>query len=100
MNFHEVMREIGIYSRARPTISAFLVLNEIRLSNSIFIQFTNEVEVYKILNKLNINKVAGIDIIRPKDLRNNEDYISPATTNIINQSLKEGKIPKIIKQPS
>lgn len=56
----------------------------------------NEEEIKKIINQMDEKKAPGVDGIRLKDIKDNEDLIK-ITTQIVNTSLKEGKIPKLMK---
>lgn len=68
-----------------------------RIQNSIYIQETNEIEIFNILNSLNVKKGAGVDGIRPKDIRFNAEELTKPITSLINSSLDECVLPKLLK---
>lgn len=74
-----------------------LTTQEKRIQNSIFIEQTNELEIFNILKCLNLNKGAGVDGIRPKDIRYNAKELATAITSLINSSLDECILPKLLK---
>ena len=53
-------------------------------------------EINKIIKQMDAKKSPGIDKIRIKDLKNN-DNLTTIITDIINQSLEHGKIPDVMK---
>ncbi|KAM7351867.1 uncharacterized protein ACRADG_004579 [Cochliomyia hominivorax] len=65
--------------------------------NSLYLSQTNEDEVYNILKCLNVKKGAGVDQIRPRDLRNNANLLTPIITKLINSSLINATVPKLLK---
>lgn len=62
-----------------------------------FVNYTSEQEVHNILKSLNPRKSAGVDGIRSIDLKNYARSLPPAITTLINSSLAEPSIPKILK---
>lgn len=70
---------------------------ETTLQNSLYLEQVNENEIYNILKTLNIKKGAGLDHIRPKDLRNNADIFTPLITKLINDSLDNAIVPQLLK---
>ena len=64
-----------------------------------YIEPTDEFEMRNIINKMNKNKnkSADIDGIMPIDLQNNADNLALIIVKLINLSLHEGKIPKMLK---
>lgn len=70
---------------------------EVRIANTIYISHVDEDEIYSILTRLNIKKGAGADKIRAKDLKNNADVLTPIITTLINLSMTEATVPKLLK---
>lgn len=69
----------------------------INIENSIYIEYTTEVEIFNILKNLNARKSPGADGIRAVDLKNNAIQLTPVITALINNSLSEGIIPNLLK---
>lgn len=67
------------------------------IENSIFIECSNEEEILNILKNLNARKSAGVDGIRACDIKNNAKRLAPVITTLINTSLSEALIPKLLK---
>lgn len=67
------------------------------LQNSFYLRSTDEIEIFNILNTLNIKKSAGFDEIRPIDLKNNASIFTPITTKLINLILDNSTLPEIFK---
>lgn len=70
---------------------------ETTLQNSMYLSYTNEEEIYNILTTLNSKKGAGADCIRPRDLKNNVNILTPILTKLINSSLENAVVPKQLK---
>ena len=49
------------------------------------------------MKNINKNKGSGYDNIRPKDLKNNYEILTPSITKLVNLCLQEGKICKDLK---
>lgn len=67
------------------------------VQHSIYAEHVSVTEVQNILNSLNCNKSAGIDEIRPKDLKINAQTLSPVITKLINMSIDQASIPYLLK---
>lgn len=67
------------------------------LENTLFLSNTNEEEIFHILQKLNENKSAGYDGIRPKDLRKNAWFMTPIITKLINLIMETATVPDTLK---
>lgn len=67
------------------------------IPNTIYLDYANESEIFNILKTLNERKSAGVDGIRASDLKYNAKYLAPVITKLVNSSLKEGIIPKLLK---
>ena len=65
--------------------------------NSLYLEYTNEEELFSILRTLKSRKGPGMDGIRPSDLENNASYLTPILTKFINLILENGIIPGILK---
>lgn len=70
---------------------------QIRLQNSLYLHETDEIEIFNILNTLNIKKSAGFDTIRPIDLKNNACILTPIVTKLINLIVNSSVIPEDFK---
>lgn len=70
---------------------------ETRIQNTIYVEQANELEILNILKSLNSNKGAGADAIRPKDIKLNAEQLTPVITTLINTSLNECTLPKLLK---
>ena len=68
------------------------------LSNSLALLDTNVEEILSILSKLNRNKGAGGDGIRPKDLAEHAQILTPCITKLINNCFATGTIPIELKE--
>ena len=64
------------------------------ISNSIFIDHITNEEILCIMK--NKNKGSGFDNIRPQDLKNNSEILTPIITKLVNLCLQEGKICKSV----
>ena len=71
--------------------------NKIRLPNSIYLSPTTEEEIFGILRTLNEKKGAGVDDIRPKDIKCNAIRLTPIITTFINSSINSSSIPEMLK---
>lgn len=67
------------------------------MPNTMYLDYTNELEINNILKGLNIRKSEGADGIRAIDLKNNADYLTSVITTLINSSLRESTIPDLLK---
>lgn len=67
------------------------------VQNTIFLENTDEAEISNILRTLNVNKGAGVDGIRPIDIKNNARKLTPVITSLINSSIDEGIVPSDLK---
>lgn len=68
-----------------------------KTSNTLFLSYTNEEEIYNILKNLNAKKSPGADGIRAIDLKNHASILLPVITSLINSSLRESTIPELLK---
>ena len=66
--------------------------------NSFYLEYTSETEIFNILRKLQVNKGAGIDGIRPKDLKENAEILCPVVANLINKIFTSNQIPDFMKK--
>lgn len=66
-------------------------------SNSIFIAEVSEEEVYGILGKINTRKGPGLDLIRPKEIKNHRDLLYPVIYKLIKLIMQQKKIPIAMK---
>lgn len=62
------------------------------------IDFITPFEVKKLIDKLDANKATGIDGIGPKILKSCGDHLSVAIAGIINNSIKYGVFPDVMKE--
>lgn len=69
----------------------------IRIENTIFINFTNVIEINQILKSLGERKSAGIDGVRAIDIKNHSDVFAPILCRLINLSIAYAKIPTLMK---
>ena len=67
------------------------------VANTMFVAEVTDDEILRILKNLNGNKGAGADRIRPKDLKQNAELLTPTITKLINLCLTNGKIPDKLK---
>lgn len=67
------------------------------IQNSIYLDPTNESEIENILKNINVKKGAGIDLIRPKDLKTHFKIFTPILTTLINKSLESSTVPDLLK---
>lgn len=67
------------------------------LQNSMYMEQTSIEEIFNILTNLNAKKGAGIDGIRPKDIKNNAAIFTPILTKLINQSICSSTVPNLLK---
>ena len=67
------------------------------MQNSIYFPIADEHEIFEILKSINVNKGPGIDNIRPADLKNNCNVLTPVITKIINASMSEASVPHVWK---
>lgn len=74
-----------------------LLYNKNYLQQSFYLEITTEQEIYNILQTINTNKGAGIDNIRPIDLKCNADIFAPILTKFINATIEESNIPESLK---
>ena len=65
------------------------------MQNSIYFPIADEHEIFEILKSINVNKGPGIDNIRPADLKNNCNVLTPVITKIINASISEASVPHV-----
>lgn len=68
-----------------------------QVQNSLYLEYTNEMEIFNILNNLNMKKSAGADGIRSMDLKNNAITLTPTITALVNSSLSESIVPNLLK---
>lgn len=68
-----------------------------RLPNSIYLCPTSEEEIFGILINIKERKGAGIDNIRPRDLKYNAAILAPLITAFVNSSINSATIPKLLK---
>lgn len=69
----------------------------VRLQNSFYLRNTSNDEIFNILSTLNIKKSAGSDGIRPIDLKNNAEILTPILTKLINSIINTAIIPETLK---
>ncbi len=62
-----------------------------------FLYPTNQQEVIKEINKLNLKKSVGHDKVSPKIIKYNGDVLLPHITHITNLSFKNGNVPEQLK---
>lgn len=67
------------------------------VSNTIYMSVTDEEEIFNIIKQLNVQKGAGIDHIRAKDVKNNAQYLTPIITQLVNSSLTDAVVPNLLK---
>lgn len=65
--------------------------------NSMYLNYTNEDEIYSILKNLNVRKTPGADGIRAIDLKKNASCLTKIITKLVNSSLIEATIPELLK---
>lgn len=65
--------------------------------NSMFLEKASEIEIFNILNNFKINKSAGIDDIRAKDLKMNASIFAPVITKIVNEIIEKQQLPDTLK---
>lgn len=67
------------------------------IPNTIYLSPATEEEIFSILKNINVKKGPGIDNIRPKDIKNNAECLTPIITTFVNSSINNITIPKILK---
>jgi len=61
-----------------------------RVMCSLFCEPVTDIELYRLVNLLNINKAAGPDDVRPQLVKDNIDYLCQPLVYLYNLSLKKG----------
>ena len=65
--------------------------------NSFFLEDVSHSEMLNVMHKINQRKGPGIDRIRPKDLKENKEFLLEVVTHLMNQILTTKKIPTNLK---
>ncbi len=63
-----------------------------------YLQPINEKLLLKAISKLNFNSAPGPDQIRPKDIKNNFEYLQPVLLHLVKCIIRNGKIPIEMKK--
>ena len=72
--------------------------NDSILEKTIYMEDVEVVEIVNILKSISINKSAGADEIRPKEIRESAEEIAPVIAKLINMSMNEAVIPRKLKE--
>lgn len=66
-------------------------------AQSMFLANVSDSEIGNMLNNLNLNKSAGIDGIRAKDIKRNRQILTPVLTHLVNTSFEQSCVPNSLK---
>ena len=99
--FVNICQTLGIVNKNNESTFSTLdkyVKSKLDSSKKFNISLISENQVFKLLNKLNSSKSAGVDTVGPRILKLAAPVISRAIAHIINTSIKQGIFPDELKK--
>ena len=100
-NNPRICQTLGIVNKNNESTFSTLdkyVKSKLDSSKKFNISLISENQVFKLLNKLNSSKSAGVDTVGPRILKLAAPVINRAIAHIINTSIKQGIFPDELKK--